>query len=194
MDSASDLDLRIRTQEVQGEKDATLRGRKSGSLGTGSSRPPVPALPAQFASSKSQISLGKGGSPQDEAAFGTGTDLASATAGPSSAGVVRNGSNRFKQKTPSGLTQVSTSVSSIQPSLRSAPLQSPVGSGYPSAAGVEGRLALTPETIKPLLEYAREVTARLDQCVAELRELGMPGVARWIGPAFEPRAVALAEA
>ncbi|KAG8733843.1 hypothetical protein FRC10_012113 [Ceratobasidium sp. 414] len=161
MDSASDLDLRIKAHGE--EKDATLRGRKSGSLG-GINRPPVPALPAQFAASKSQISLSRG-SP-DEAAFGTGTDLASGSAGP-----VR--SDRFKQKTPSGLAQVTTSVSGIQPGLRSAPLQSPVGSGYPSAEGVEGRLALTPETIKPLLEYAREVTARLDQCVAELRELGM---------------------
>ncbi|KAG8766459.1 hypothetical protein FRC12_006874, partial [Ceratobasidium sp. 428] len=177
MDSASDLDIRIRTQEPSGqtEKDATLRGKKSGSLG-GSTRPPVPALPAQFVTNKSQISLGPGGSPLDETAFGTGTDLASAAngAGPS---MVRSGSNRFKQKTPSGLAQVSTQVSAVQPSLRSAPLQSPVGSGYPSAplpgGGVEGRLALTPETIKPLLEYAREVAARLDQCVVELRELGM---------------------
>ncbi|KAG9082728.1 hypothetical protein FRC06_004880, partial [Ceratobasidium sp. 370] len=167
MDSASDLDLRTKAQGE--EKDATLRGRKSGSLG-GNTRPPVPALPAQFAASKSQIELGRD-SP-DETAFGTGTELASACAGPSS-GPVRNGSNRFKHKTPSGLAHVSTSVSGVQPGLRSAPLQSPVGSGYPSAEGIEGRLALTPETIKPLLEYAREVTARLDQCVAELRELGM---------------------
>ncbi|KAG8689843.1 hypothetical protein FRC08_010762 [Ceratobasidium sp. 394] len=163
MDSASDLDLRIKTQGE--EKDATLRGRKSGSLG-GNTRPPVPALPAQFTASKSQLSLSRG-SP-DEAAFGTGTDLACAAAGPLS-----GGSSRFKQKTPSGLAQVSTSVAGIQPGLRSAPLQSPIGSGYPNAEGVEGRLALTPETIKPLLEYAREVAARLDQCVAELRELGM---------------------
>ncbi|QRV95290.1 hypothetical protein RhiJN_23308 [Ceratobasidium sp. AG-Ba] len=168
MDSASDLDLRMKAAGTD-EKDATLRGRKSGSLG--STRPPVPAIPAQFTASKSQIDLGR--QTPDEASFGTGTDLATVAAGTSGAGPVRSGSNRFKNKTPTGLTQVSTAVSGVQPGLRSAPLQSPVGSGYPSAMGVEGRLALTPETIKPLLEYAREVTARLDQCVAELRELGM---------------------
>ncbi|KAF8594620.1 hypothetical protein BDV93DRAFT_549169 [Ceratobasidium sp. AG-I] len=203
MDSASDLDLRARSREHaqrterggetqrKGEKDATLRGRKghgaSASNG-GDGRPPVPALPAEFASSRSQLSLK---SPEEES-FGKGTDLAAAggispvgQGGPSlsegAAGEkpIRSGSNRFRQKPPSALSQ--TAAQAVQPGLRSAPLQPASESGYPGAggvdasvgAGVEGRLSLTPENIKPLLEYAREVTARLGECVAELRELGM---------------------
>lgn len=33
------------------------------------------------------------------------------------------------------------------------------------------KLALTPENIRPLLEYAKEVSARLSECVAELKML-----------------------
>jgi len=36
----------------------------------------------------------------------------------------------------------------------------------------EIKLALTPENIKPLLEYAKEVSSRLNECVLELRGLG----------------------
>ncbi|KAG9025808.1 hypothetical protein FRB95_009760 [Tulasnella sp. JGI-2019a] len=58
--------------------------------------------------------------------------------------------------------------------IRSAP---PTSHGYqaPSAAltatapAPSNKLALTPENIQPLLEYAREVSARCDNCVAEMR-------------------------
>lgn len=206
MDSASDLDLRARSREhaqrtqrggevQKGEKDATLRGRKghaasasNGGSGERDGTPPVPALPAEFASSRSQLSIK---APEEES-FGKGTDLASPGGmSPVSAGgaglsggaggekPVRSGSNRFRQNPPSALAQ--TAAQAVQPGLRSAPLHPGSESTYPGAggvgasvgAGVEGRLALTPENIKPLLEYAREVTARLGECVAELRELGM---------------------
>ncbi|CAE6480401.1 unnamed protein product [Rhizoctonia solani] len=150
MDSASDLDLRSKLPEMSPdkgkEKDATLRGRKSGS-GRASTvaRPPVPALPAEFA--KSTVSL----SPLEQ-------------------GRKASGSKRPPIPLAGG-----SAAKSVEPGLRSAPLNPPEGltMGGPLGAGVEGRLALTPENIKPLLEYAREVTARLSACVDELRELGM---------------------
>ncbi|CAE6478693.1 unnamed protein product [Rhizoctonia solani] len=157
MDSASDLDLRGKIPEdLKGkekeEKDATLRGRKSGSGGRVSNvdRPPVPALPAQFA--KSAVSL----SPHE---------------GQHTIPQVRKASGGKRPPIPIA----SGSGKSVEPGLRSAPLSPSEGltMGGPLGAGVEGRLALTPENIKPLLEYAREVTARLGACVNELRELGM---------------------
>ncbi|KAF8748583.1 hypothetical protein RHS01_10702 [Rhizoctonia solani] len=136
MDSASDLDLRGKIPDelfaAKDEKDATLRGRKSGSGGrvSNSGRPPVPALPTEFA--KSMLSL-----------------------------------------MPVSSEEAQHTIPQVEPGLRSAPIN-PEGivMGGPMGAGVEGRLALTPENIKPLLEYAREVIARLGACVQELRELG----------------------
>ncbi|CAE6443910.1 unnamed protein product [Rhizoctonia solani] len=147
MDSASDLDLRGKIADMSPEKgkDATLRGRKSGSgRASNIARPPVPALPAEFA--KSTVSLS-----------------------PFEPGRKTSGSKRPPIPLAGG------SAKSVEPGLRSAPLNPPEGltMGGPLGAGVEGRLALTPENIKPLLEYAREVTARLSACVDELRELGM---------------------
>ncbi|KAJ1303678.1 hypothetical protein OPQ81_008105 [Rhizoctonia solani] len=160
MDSASDLDLRGKIPEdlkgkQKDEKDATLRGRKSGSGSRVSnvSRPPVPALPAEFA--KSTVSLSPL-TPEE---------------GQNTVPQVRKVSGSKRPPVP----LASGSGKSVEPGLRSAPLNPPEGItlGGPLGAGVEGRLALTPENIKPLLEYAREVTARLGACVNELRELGM---------------------
>ncbi|TFK61550.1 hypothetical protein BDN72DRAFT_438768 [Pluteus cervinus] len=50
-------------------------------------------------------------------------------------------------------------------SVRSMPPQ-PIASGLP-----DPKLAMTPENIKPLLENAREVHARLNECIVELKEL-----------------------
>ncbi|KAG8699693.1 hypothetical protein FRC11_013546 [Ceratobasidium sp. 423] len=164
MDSASDLDLRGKIlddksktpdkgkEKEKEEKDATLRGRKSGSGAQVSNvRPPVPALPAKFA--KSTVSLSPLSPEQGQHVIPQ----------------VRKASG---SKCPP-ITLASGS-GPVEPSLRSAPLNPPNGitMGGPMGAGVEGRLALTPENIKPLLEYAREVTARLGACVNELRELG----------------------
>ncbi|KAF8329451.1 uncharacterized protein EI90DRAFT_3062659 [Cantharellus anzutake] len=50
------------------------------------------------------------------------------------------------------------------PTVRSAPPKIPgLGEGY--------KLALTPENIRPLLEYAKEVGSRVGSCVEELKEL-----------------------
>ncbi|CAE6506068.1 unnamed protein product [Rhizoctonia solani] len=153
MDSASDLDLRKlddkgKEKDKGGEKDATLRGRKSGT-GLSTVRPPVPALPAEYA--KSTVSL-----------------CALSPDGQHTIPQVRKASGGKRPPILAGGSK------SVEPGLRSAPLNPPDGitMGGPMGVGVEGRLALTPENIKPLLEYAREVTARLGACVNELRELG----------------------
>ncbi|CCO35820.1 hypothetical protein BN14_09940 [Rhizoctonia solani AG-1 IB] len=157
MDSASDLDLRGKIPDelfAKEEKDATLRGRKSGSGGrvSNAGRPPVPALPAEFA--KSTISLMP--IPSEEVQH-TIPQVRKASGG----------------KRPPIALASGSDTKQVEPGLRSAPIN-PEGivMGGPMGAGVEGRLALTPETIKPLLEYAREVIARLGACVNELRELG----------------------
>ncbi|KAF9519000.1 hypothetical protein BS47DRAFT_1337554, partial [Hydnum rufescens UP504] len=67
----------------------------------------------------------------------------------------------------------------VQPSADSYSLLRPIlnanhSSTVRSAPNVplsDFRLALTPENIRPLLEYAREVSARLGECVGELRAL-----------------------
>jgi hypothetical protein len=41
----------------------------------------------------------------------------------------------------------------------------------PPATLPDPKLAMTPENIKPLLENAREVHARLSDCIAEIRSL-----------------------
>ncbi|GAB1528248.1 hypothetical protein RhiTH_011440 [Rhizoctonia solani] len=158
MDSASDLDLRGKIPDelfaAKDEKDATLRGRKSGSGGrvSNSGRPPVPALPTEFA--KSMLSLMPVSS---EEAQHTIPQVRKASGG----------------KRPPIALASGSETKQVEPGLRSAPIN-PEGivMGGPMGAGVEGRLALTPENIKPLLEYAREVIARLGACVQELRELG----------------------
>ncbi|CAE6364137.1 unnamed protein product [Rhizoctonia solani] len=157
MDSASDLDLRGKIPDElisEHEKDATLRGRKSGSGGrvSNSGRPPVPALPAEFA--KSTVSLMPISSQEAQHTIPQGRKA--------------SGSKRPPIALASG-----SDTKQVEPGLRSAPIN-PEGivMGGPMGAGVEGRLALTPENIKPLLEYAREVIARLGACVNELRELG----------------------
>ncbi|GAB1527028.1 hypothetical protein RhiTH_010203 [Rhizoctonia solani] len=158
MDSASDLDLRGKIPDelfaAKDEKDATLRGRKSGSGGrvSNAGRPPVPALPTEFA--KSMLSLMPVSS---EEAQHTIPQVRKASGG----------------KRPPIALASGSETKQVEPGLRSAPIN-PEGivMGGPMGAGVEGRLALTPENIKPLLEYAREVIARLGACVQELRELG----------------------
>ncbi|KAG8903210.1 hypothetical protein FRB99_003590 [Tulasnella sp. 403] len=47
----------------------------------------------------------------------------------------------------------------------------PVPSAPPPNAPTPERLALTPENIRPLLEYSKEIAARLNECVTELRYL-----------------------
>jgi hypothetical protein len=42
----------------------------------------------------------------------------------------------------------------------------PVSSGLP-----DPKLAMTPENIKPLLENAKEVHVKLNECIAEIRSL-----------------------
>ncbi|CAE6357298.1 unnamed protein product [Rhizoctonia solani] len=151
-DPDSDWDPQEETKpkekEKEKEKDATLRGRKSGS--GRAERPPVPMLPVEFAKSMISLSRPSEQSPKQQERRASGS-----------------------KRPPIALASGSTSQS-VEPSLRSAPLN-PEGLtlGGPMGAGVQGRLALTPENIKPLLEYAREVTARLGACVNELRELGM---------------------
>ena len=49
--------------------------------------------------------------------------------------------------------------------------QSPTVRSAPNVPLSDFKLALTPENIRPLLEYAREVSTRLGECVGELREL-----------------------
>jgi hypothetical protein len=68
------------------------------------------------------------------------------------------------QASPSGRTAKDSGKSG---SVRSAPPQAVAVHIDPR----DPKLAMTPENIRPLLENAREVHARLDECIGEMRML-----------------------
>ena len=75
---------------------------------------------------------------------------------------LRKGKNRSSLPVPS-LVRSKSRMALKSDSVRSAPPQ--------SAELSEFKLAMTPENIKPLLENAREVHLRLEECIAELQVL-----------------------
>ncbi|KAF7972308.1 hypothetical protein HWV62_18486 [Athelia sp. TMB] len=75
---------------------------------------------------------------------------------------LRKGKNRSSLPVPS-LVRSKSRMALKSDSVRSAPPQ--------SAELSEFKLAMTPENIKPLLENAREVHLRLEECIAELKVL-----------------------
>lgn len=80
---------------------------------------------------------------------------------------IKNGKKRASLPVPSPSTLRSRKGLKTD-SVRSAP---PQGGNEPLRSISDFKLAMTPENIKPLLENAREVHARLNECLAELRAL-----------------------
>jgi serine/arginine repetitive matrix protein 2 len=81
----------------------------------------------------------------------------------------RNGKKRASLPAPSPSTPRSRKGLKTD-SVRSAPPQSLAGNEALQSIS-DFKLAMTPENIKPLLENAREVHTRLNECLAELRAL-----------------------
>ncbi|KAF8151330.1 hypothetical protein B0H34DRAFT_727221 [Crassisporium funariophilum] len=73
--------------------------------------------------------------------------------------------------------QKTGSVRSMPPQLLVASASAPLPGAAAAAAGQGMPLAMTPENIKPLLENAKEVHARLDECIEEIRALIQVGFA-----------------
>jgi serine/arginine repetitive matrix protein 2 len=146
MDSASDIDLSLRALGAGGgqEKDeATVKGRKRF---VPKNPPPLPLL-----SSASQVSLSK------------------LQASPSKPPRPKSQSQSRGLPPPALLNNNQSTPRASQQPHQTQPVQSVA----PPLPLPDPRLALTPENIKPLLEYARQVSARLNDCVEELRALGV---------------------
>ena len=159
MDSASDLEGGMsptprRAQSPRHHEQATIKGRRARTPSVDQQRPPpVPPLRLDQTptpvprSNPSQISL------------------RSSPSKPRLGGRVRSRTTDTPVPPPPsiGLTRPSVSSSGVNTSA--------TNSAVPSPSPADFKLALTPENIRPLLEYAKEVSARLNDCISELRDV-----------------------
>lgn len=176
MDSASDLDAAARALGIVQDGSATVRGK-----GRGRSpylqdpfAPPLPGYPIRpltpkRSASGSQSSLWGGESPSHG---GTPPPLPpSRSTRLSNVEEHMDGQRPARSSSKGRHSKVGASPSrpmsrgTKNGSVRSMPPQSASGS-LP-----DPKLAMTPENIKPLLENAKDVHARLNECIAEIRSL-----------------------
>lgn len=171
MDSASDMDAADAAAAARalgtsmGDGFATVRGSSRGrtlspylqeSYGSGTKR--LPATPKQTAFANASRSSIFGESPSASAPSRS-TRLSNVE----ELSDDHRASRARTKKTTSSPNRRETVKSG---SVRSMPPR-PIGSMLPDAK----QLAMTPENIKPLLENAREVHARLSECIGEIRIL-----------------------
>lgn len=183
MDSASDLDAAARGLNAGADGAATVRGRVGGSgrrVVSGGKKgkspyhhDPMPASPPvivpkrSFSASQSSLRLSEHhqSSAQrpirlsnveehaaDDVQPNTGTQRSTSTSNP------RTGVSPSRPTSSLIANHKTGSVRSMPPQLATTMLPDP-------------KLAMTPENIKPLLENAKEVHARLSDCIVEIRAL-----------------------
>jgi hypothetical protein len=190
LDSASDMDAAARALVIKHDNStsglATVRGKGKGK-GKGKSPylqdthrhppplPPRPLTPKRSASA-SQSSIWDGGlDSSNGGAVGSGTPPPIPGARSTRLSNVEENSDDYRHPSSSNIKRsnvgISPSISSRDPkspkngSVRSMPPH-PISNGLP-----DPKLEMTPENIKPLLENAKEVHARLNECIAEIRSL-----------------------
>ncbi|EPQ52952.1 hypothetical protein GLOTRDRAFT_139933 [Gloeophyllum trabeum ATCC 11539] len=178
IDSASDLDLAARALGVSPDGMATVKGRGK------KNRSPY-GLPVEPNPGARSSTPGSGPSASQSSIWADPRRLSN---------VEENGDGDQRQSRPESKSKrrrssIFPSPSPKRPpsrgwkagksgSVRSAPPQS-IGSDSPVA---DPKLAMTPQNIKPLLENAREVETRLNDCIEELRALLISKPPGDIGP------------
>lgn len=176
MDSASDLEHAAQALSSS-DGMSTVKGRKGRSPYMFDQQEPVPPLPGLR-----PVTPKSGPAASRSSIFGAGTGEPSPTHPRSTrlsnveehtddhrgSKAIRKGKNRSSLPAPSPSTPRNRGGLKSD-SVRSAPPQPFVGNDPHSIS--EFKLAMTPENIKPLLENAREVHTRLNECIAELKVL-----------------------
>jgi serine/arginine repetitive matrix protein 2 len=189
LDSASDLDAAARALGIMHDNStsglATVRGKGKGKSpylhDAHHDAPPLPShlprpLTPKRSASASQSSLRGGGLDSSNGAPGSSTPPSIPGARSTRLSNVEEHSDGYRHPRSSSNTKhsktgVSPSRSPRDPkspkngSVRSMPPH-PVSNTLP-----DPKLEMTPENIKPLLENAKEVQARLNECIAEIRSL-----------------------
>ena len=181
IDSASDLDAAARALGIKDEESgfgsATVRGKGSPYLLD--PPPPLPSQPLHLLTSKRSVSgsqssiWGAGGA---ETCLNGPAPNPNPESPPSLPGTrstrlsnVEEHVDDYRHTQSSKMGHSSSHIRDPKApkngSVRSMPPH-PISSGLP-----DPKLAMTPENIRPLVENAKEVHARLNECIAEIRSL-----------------------
>ena len=160
MDSASDLEGGMsptprRAQSPRHHEQSTIKGRHTRTPTTDQQQPsPVPPLHSVTPTPKL--------APRENSSQ---ISLRSSPSKPRLGG-------RFRSHTTDASVPPPPSAGLTQPSMSNSGVNSPAStSAMPTPNPADFKLALTPENIRPLLEYAKEVSARLNDCISELRDV-----------------------
>lgn len=166
MDSLSDVDVQIDNSPENADRKGTLKLRKKKRLSYRFESPSRPRpTPFRNPFSSSQASLQ--GAPDQSPVQILSTRLSNVDE--NSASAPRSG-----RQTPvdSGRPRSRGKDRPVPSSVRSVPLKPSKGLPVFDIAPIpEFKLAMTPENIRPLLENARVVTSRLQDCVSEVKDL-----------------------
>jgi serine/arginine repetitive matrix protein 2 len=163
MDSASDLEGGMsptprRAQSPRHHEQATIKGRRARTPSV-DQQPPPPVPPLRFDQPATQTPTPVPRSNSSQ------ISLRSSPSKPRLGG-------RFRSRTTDGPVPPPPSIGLTRPSVSSSGVKTPASnSAVPSPSPADFKLALTPENIRPLLEYAKEVSARLNDCISELRDV-----------------------
>ncbi|KAF9458291.1 hypothetical protein BDZ94DRAFT_1270935, partial [Collybia nuda] len=175
IDSALDLDAAARALGIAHDGSATVRGKLGRSPYLQESfPPPLPGYPTRPLTPKrtasgSQSSLWGGESPL----HGTPPPLPPSRSTRLS-NVEEHADGQRQVRSSSKGRQSRVGVSPSRPMSRGNTKNGSVRSMPPQSASnplPDPKLAMTPENIKPLLENAKDVHARLNECIAEIRSL-----------------------
>ena len=163
MDSASDFERGMsptprRAQSPKHHEQATIKGRRTRTPSVEQQQPPpVPPLRLDQSATQTPKPVPPGNSSQ--------ASLHTSPSKPRLGG-------RFRSRTTDAPVPPPPSVGLIRPSVSSSGANTPAtNSAMPSPNPADLKLALTPENIRPLLQYAKEVSARLSDCISELRDV-----------------------
>ncbi|KII84975.1 hypothetical protein PLICRDRAFT_126750 [Plicaturopsis crispa FD-325 SS-3] len=159
IDSSSDLDLAARALGI-GDGSSTVKGRKGRSPYLQDPRQ-RPVTPSRRAPSASQSSIfGRPDSPHARATRLSNVEENASMDDDGSGGKGAKGKHRSLQPP----RPQRSAMAGKSGSVRSAPPQM-------FQTVDPGKLAMTPDNIRPLLENAKEVQARLNDCIGEIRTL-----------------------
>lgn len=171
MDSASDLEHAARAL-ASSDGTATVKGKRGLSPYLQDNVPPLPGtrpVTPKLGPSASRSSVFGGAEPSPPTRSTRLSNVEENTDDHRGSRALRKGKNRSSLPAPSPSRPRSRMGALKSDSVRSAPPQSLANHDPHSIS--EFKLAMTPENIKPLLENAREVHTKLNECIAELRLL-----------------------
>lgn len=169
MDSASDLDAAARALGIGNDGSATVRGKGKSPYLQDPHPPPLPDLPGRLFRSAN----GSQSSIWAESNGETPPPLPHPSRMTRLSNVEEHMDDQRQAPPPPSRVSHRTGASPSRPSSRGPRVtkNGSVRSMPPQPVLPDPKLAMTPENIKPLLENAKEVHVRLNECIAEIRSL-----------------------